>query len=135
MKRRASSSNRDSMLSLPHPLHRRILSLFHRRVIRVLYQPEESMTCIARFQPDRSFLMPFAQLADQRICFEDTGGDGLPVILSHGFLMTGNSWRQPTPDLRAGPPWQSRPAIPVAVKRCAPASAIEEMVVIDGPPA
>jgi len=31
--------------------------------------------------------MPFAQLADQRICFEDTGGDGLPVILSHGFLM------------------------------------------------
>jgi 3-oxoadipate enol-lactonase len=87
MKRRASSCNRDSMLSSPHPFHRRILSLFHRRVIRVLYQPEESMTCIARFQPDRSFLMPFAQLADQRICFEDTGGDGLPVILSHGFLM------------------------------------------------
>ena len=26
----------------------------------------------------------------------DAGGDGLPVILSHGFLMTGNSWRQPT---------------------------------------
>ena len=31
--------------------------------------------------------MPFAQLDDQRICFEDTGGDGLPVIFGHGFLM------------------------------------------------
>ncbi len=31
--------------------------------------------------------MPFAQLDDHRICFDDTGGDGLPVILSHGFLM------------------------------------------------
>lgn len=31
--------------------------------------------------------MPFAQLDDQRICFEDTGGNGLPVILSDGFLM------------------------------------------------
>jgi len=54
------------------------------------------MTCFGRFQPDRGFLMPFAQLDDQRICFDDAGGDGLPVILSHGFLMTGNSWRQPT---------------------------------------
>ena len=87
MKRHAAAGNHDSMLSSHHPFHRRILSLFHRRVIRVLYQPEQSMACIARFQPDRSFLIPFAQLDDQRICFEDTGGDGLPVILSHGFLM------------------------------------------------
>ncbi len=40
--------------------------------------------------------MLFAQLDGQRICFDDTSGNGLPVILSHGFLMTGNSWRQPT---------------------------------------
>lgn len=31
--------------------------------------------------------MPHADLNGQRIHFEDTGGDGPPVILSHGFLM------------------------------------------------
>lgn len=31
--------------------------------------------------------MPFADINGQRIRFEDTGGDGPPVILSHGFLM------------------------------------------------
>jgi pimeloyl-ACP methyl ester carboxylesterase len=31
--------------------------------------------------------MPFADINGQRICFEDTGGDGLPIVLSHGFLM------------------------------------------------
>ncbi len=31
--------------------------------------------------------MPYAAVNGQRIYFEDTGGDGPPVILSHGFLM------------------------------------------------
>lgn len=31
--------------------------------------------------------MPFADINGQRIRFDDTGGDGQPVILSHGFLM------------------------------------------------
>ena len=31
--------------------------------------------------------MPFADVNGQRIRFEDTGGDGPPIILSHGFLM------------------------------------------------
>jgi len=31
--------------------------------------------------------MPFAGVNGQRICFDDSGGDGPPVILSHGFLM------------------------------------------------
>jgi 3-oxoadipate enol-lactonase len=31
--------------------------------------------------------MPFADVNGQRIRFEDSGGDGSPVILSHGFLM------------------------------------------------
>jgi pimeloyl-ACP methyl ester carboxylesterase len=31
--------------------------------------------------------MPHADVNGQRIYFEDTGGDGAPVILSHGFLM------------------------------------------------
>jgi pimeloyl-ACP methyl ester carboxylesterase len=31
--------------------------------------------------------MPFADVNGQRIRFEDTGGDGPPVVLSHGFLM------------------------------------------------
>jgi pimeloyl-ACP methyl ester carboxylesterase len=31
--------------------------------------------------------MPFAEINGQRIRYEDSGGDGPPVILSHGFLM------------------------------------------------
>ncbi len=31
--------------------------------------------------------MPYAEVNGQRIRFEDTGGDGPPVILAHGFLM------------------------------------------------
>jgi pimeloyl-ACP methyl ester carboxylesterase len=31
--------------------------------------------------------MPYANINGQRIYFEDTGGDGPPVILGHGFLM------------------------------------------------
>jgi pimeloyl-ACP methyl ester carboxylesterase len=31
--------------------------------------------------------MPFADVNGQRIRFEDSGGDGPPVVLSHGFLM------------------------------------------------
>jgi 3-oxoadipate enol-lactonase len=31
--------------------------------------------------------VPFADINGQRIRFDDTGGDGPPVILSHGFLM------------------------------------------------
>jgi 3-oxoadipate enol-lactonase len=31
--------------------------------------------------------MPYADVNGQRLHFEDTGGDGLPVVLSHGFLM------------------------------------------------
>jgi len=31
--------------------------------------------------------MPFAELNGQRIRFDDSGGDGPPVIFSHGFLM------------------------------------------------
>ena len=31
--------------------------------------------------------MPFADVNSQRLHFEDTGGSGLPVVLSHGFLM------------------------------------------------
>ncbi len=31
--------------------------------------------------------MPLAEVNGQRIWFEDTGGDGAPVILAHGFLM------------------------------------------------
>jgi pimeloyl-ACP methyl ester carboxylesterase len=31
--------------------------------------------------------MPFAEVNGQRIRYEDSGGDGPPVIFSHGFLM------------------------------------------------
>jgi 3-oxoadipate enol-lactonase len=31
--------------------------------------------------------MPFADINGQRIRFDDTGGDGMPVVLAHGFLM------------------------------------------------
>ncbi len=31
--------------------------------------------------------MPFAEINGQRIRFDDTGGDGPPIVFSHGFLM------------------------------------------------
>ncbi|HUA75698.1 MAG TPA: alpha/beta hydrolase [Solirubrobacteraceae bacterium] len=31
--------------------------------------------------------MPFAEVNGQRIAYEDSGGDGPPVVLAHGFLM------------------------------------------------
>jgi pimeloyl-ACP methyl ester carboxylesterase len=31
--------------------------------------------------------MPFADINGQRVRFDDSGGDGAPVVLSHGFLM------------------------------------------------
>ncbi len=31
--------------------------------------------------------MPFADINGQRIAYDDTGGDGPPVVLAHGFLM------------------------------------------------
>ncbi len=31
--------------------------------------------------------MPFARLNNQRLYYEDSGGDGLPVVMMHGFLM------------------------------------------------
>jgi 3-oxoadipate enol-lactonase len=31
--------------------------------------------------------MPHADVNGQRIYFQDTGGDGLPIVLAHGFLM------------------------------------------------
>lgn len=31
--------------------------------------------------------MPFAAVNGQRLHYQDTGGDGLPIIFSHGFLM------------------------------------------------
>jgi 3-oxoadipate enol-lactonase len=31
--------------------------------------------------------MPFAEVNGQRIRFDDSGGDGPPIVLSHGFLM------------------------------------------------
>lgn len=31
--------------------------------------------------------MPFAELRGQRTYYEDSGGDGLPLVLGHGFLM------------------------------------------------
>ena len=31
--------------------------------------------------------MPYAEVNGQRLYYQDTGGDGPPVILAHGFLM------------------------------------------------
>ncbi|HEV2141117.1 MAG TPA: alpha/beta hydrolase [Candidatus Dormibacteraeota bacterium] len=45
--------------------------------------------------------MPVAALRGQRICFQDTGGKGLPVVLSHGFLMDGDMFASQVHALRA----------------------------------
>ena len=36
--------------------------------------------------------MPFAQIHGTRLYFEDTGGDGPPVLFSHGFLLDHTMW-------------------------------------------
>lgn len=37
--------------------------------------------------------MPYADVNGQRLYFEDTGGDGPPLVLSHGFLMDHEMFR------------------------------------------
>jgi 3-oxoadipate enol-lactonase len=44
--------------------------------------------------------MPFAELRRQRLYYEDTQGDGLPVVLSHGFLMDGDMFAPQVAALR-----------------------------------
>lgn len=46
--------------------------------------------------------MPFAAINEQRIRFEDSGGEGPPVILSHGFLMDGDMFAPQVEALREG---------------------------------
>jgi 3-oxoadipate enol-lactonase len=42
--------------------------------------------------------MPFAEVRGQRLYYEDTGGPGLPLVLSHGFLMDSDMFE---PQVRA----------------------------------
>ncbi len=44
--------------------------------------------------------MPFAQIQDNRLYYEDTGGDGPAVIFSHGFLLDHSMWRPQVDALR-----------------------------------
>lgn len=46
--------------------------------------------------------MPHASINGQSIYFEDTGGDGPPVVLSHGFLMDHEMFAPQVEALRAG---------------------------------
>lgn len=43
--------------------------------------------------------MPHAAINGQNIYFEDTGGDGLPVLLAHGFLMDSEMFAPQVADL------------------------------------
>ncbi len=36
--------------------------------------------------------MSFAEVNGQRLCYEDTGGDGPVLVFSHGLLMDGSMW-------------------------------------------
>ncbi|HEY3195859.1 MAG TPA: alpha/beta fold hydrolase, partial [Candidatus Dormibacteraeota bacterium] len=42
--------------------------------------------------------MPVAEVGGQRLYYEDTGGAGLPLVLSHGFLMDADMFE---PQVRA----------------------------------
>ena len=46
--------------------------------------------------------MPFADINGQRLYYEDTGGDGPPVVLSHGFLMDHEMFAPQVAALRDG---------------------------------
>lgn len=44
--------------------------------------------------------MPNADVNGQRIWFDDTGGDGTPVLFAHGFLMDSEMWEHQVSALR-----------------------------------
>jgi 3-oxoadipate enol-lactonase len=44
--------------------------------------------------------MPYAEVNGQRLHFEDTGGEGPPIVFSHGFLMDGRMFAPQVADLR-----------------------------------
>lgn len=45
--------------------------------------------------------MPHAQVNGQQIWYEDTGGDGPPVVFAHGFLMDAEMWVHQISHLRS----------------------------------
>ena len=45
--------------------------------------------------------MPFAQIQENRLYYEDTGGNGPVVLLSHGFLLDHTMWTPQVEALRA----------------------------------
>jgi pimeloyl-ACP methyl ester carboxylesterase len=45
--------------------------------------------------------MPEVELSAGTIEYEDTGGDGPPLVLIHGLLMNGSQWRHVVEDLRS----------------------------------
>ncbi len=45
--------------------------------------------------------MPEVELSAGPIGYEDTGGEGPPIVLLHGLLMDGAQWRKVVPELRA----------------------------------
>jgi pimeloyl-ACP methyl ester carboxylesterase len=45
--------------------------------------------------------MPEVELSAGTIEYEDTGGDGAPLVLIHGLLMKGSQWRHVVADLRS----------------------------------
>ncbi len=44
--------------------------------------------------------MPYAEVNGQRLFYEDTGGEGLPVVFSHGFFMDHEMWAPQVEALR-----------------------------------
>jgi pimeloyl-ACP methyl ester carboxylesterase len=45
--------------------------------------------------------MPEVELSAGPISYQDTGGEGPPLVLLHGLLMDGAQWRKVVPELRA----------------------------------
>jgi len=45
--------------------------------------------------------MPALELSSGAIDYEDTGGDGPVIVLTHGLIMDGSLWRRVVADLRA----------------------------------
>jgi 3-oxoadipate enol-lactonase len=44
--------------------------------------------------------VPYAQVNGQELCYEDTGGDGPPIVLSHGLLVDHRSFGPQVDELR-----------------------------------
>src|SRR3984893_6320172 len=80
----------DEESAATHEAHLRLRLKGNSSTGQVAARPARARTCASvdsRSAQRIDGAMPHADVNGQRIRFDDSGGDGLPLILAHGFLM------------------------------------------------